>query len=211
METKICTKCKVPKLLKEFFKNRNKKDGLHCWCKECVGKYQKEYQKEYYEKRKKQKKKYREKNRERTKEWYKRTKKDRIKYRIKYNKLHREKLNNYERERRKSGLICKLHKNISLGIWRSLKNGKNGHSWEDLVGYTLIDLKKHLEAQFKEDMTWENYGKNGWEIDHRIPISLFNIKGPKSKGFKACWALENLQPMWAKENKKKNDKLFYQS
>ena len=56
-------------------------------------------------------------------------------------------------------------------------------------------------------MTWQNYGK--WHIDHVIPKSLFNINGAKSKGFKKCWALENLQPLWADENLKKNNKLFY--
>jgi len=32
---KICTKCKIPKELKEFGKNKNKKDGLNNWCKLC--------------------------------------------------------------------------------------------------------------------------------------------------------------------------------
>ena len=63
--------------------------------------------------------------------------------------------------------------------------------------------------QFKPGMTWDNYGKNGWVLDHRIPVSLFNINGIKSKGFKKCWALENLQPLWEKENISKGDKLFF--
>lgn len=29
---------------------------------------------------------------------------------------------------------------------------------------TIDELKKHLEAQFKIGMTWDNYGKDGWEI-----------------------------------------------
>jgi 5-methylcytosine-specific restriction endonuclease McrA len=66
-----------------------------------------------------------------------------------------------------------------------------------------------LELQFKGGMNWNNYGRGGWVLDHKIPKSLFNIKGIKSKGFKKCWALENLQPMWEKDNRSKSDTLFY--
>jgi len=57
-------------------------------------------------------------------------------------------------------------------------------------------------------MTWEKYLKGEIHIDHIIPISLFNIISIKSKGFKKCWSLENLQPLWAKDNLKKKNKLF---
>jgi hypothetical protein len=30
-----------------------------------------------------------------------------------------------------------------------------------------------------------------------------------SNGFRSCWALENLQPLWAEENLKKGDKVDY--
>ena len=35
METKICAKCKIPKELSHFNKDKNKKDGLNYWCKDC--------------------------------------------------------------------------------------------------------------------------------------------------------------------------------
>ncbi len=84
-------------------------------------------------------------------------------------------------------------------------SNKNGQHWEDLVGYPLADLMKHLEKQFANGMTWENYGK--WHIDHIIPISAFNFTLPKHLDFRKCWALKNLQPMWAKDNKEKQNKL----
>jgi len=118
-------------------------------------------------------------------------------------------LREYYKERRKNDPIFKLNINLSSAISQSLKGEKKGQHWEGLVGYTLIDLKKHLEAQFKDGMTWGNYGKNGWHIDHRIPISLFNITSAKSKGFMTCWALGNLQPMWANENISKSNKILY--
>ncbi|KKM70439.1 hypothetical protein LCGC14_1440750 [marine sediment metagenome] len=56
-------------------------------------------------------------------------------------------------------------------------------------------------------MTWENYGKGGWEVDHIIPKSVFNYTKPEDEDFNRCWALKNLQPMWGPENQSKNAKL----
>ena len=54
-------------------------------------------------------------------------------------------------------------------------------------------------------MTWENYGK--WHLEHKIPISVHNFTRSGHEDFKRCWALKNLQPMWAIENFEKHDKL----
>jgi len=117
-------------------------------------------------------------------------------------------ISKWQNNKRKNNPMYRLNINISRDINRSLKDNKKGRHWEDLIGYTLDDIKRHLESQFTEGMTWDNYGKNGWEIDHRIPLVVFNIQGIKSKGFKKAWALENLQPLWAKDNRSKQDKLF---
>jgi len=64
---------------------------------------------------------------------------------------------------------------------------------------------KHIESQFDENMTWENYGSY-WHVDHIKPQSLFEFESADDDGFKKCWALENLQPLSAKENWKKGNK-----
>ncbi len=100
----------------------------------------------------------------------------------------------------------KLTKHISHYIRHSLKNGsKTGRHWETLVDFTIDQLKTHLKKQFKEGMTWDNYGK--WHVDHIIPISAFNFEKPEDIDFKRCWSLKNLQPMWRKENIRKSNKL----
>lgn len=99
----------------------------------------------------------------------------------------------------------RIGSNISRGIRNSLKSSKNGAHWEDIVGYTVGKLIAHLEQQFLPNMSWENYGVNGWHIDHKIPQSHFNFSSVNDRAFLECWAIENLQPLWSIDNWKKNN------
>lgn len=99
----------------------------------------------------------------------------------------------------------RLSRNISCMINKSLNGSKDGRHWETLVGYTIDQLRNHLEKQFKPGMTWEN--RSQWHIDHIIPLSAHNFQSPEDIDFKRAWSLKNLQPMWAKENIKKSNKL----
>jgi len=94
---------------------------------------------------------------------------------------------------------------MSSYMYYSLCKAKGNCHWEDLVDYTIDDLKNHLENQFKEGMSWDNYGK--WEIDHIIPVSAFNFNSPNDPQFKLCWALNNLQPLWKRDNRTKTNKI----
>ena len=42
-DSKRCSKCGEEKLLNEFYRSKNCKDGLQYWCKGCVKEYQQEY------------------------------------------------------------------------------------------------------------------------------------------------------------------------
>lgn len=100
----------------------------------------------------------------------------------------------------------RVNMNFSRRMRKTLNGLKAGASWESLVGYTILDLKKHLESKFKEGMTWENYGN--WHIDHIIPVNSFSITSTSDESFKECWSLKNLQPLWDWENYAKGDKLI---
>lgn len=99
------------------------------------------------------------------------------------------------------------HRTKSL-LWQKLKN-RQAHkmgSTFDILGYTVEDLVKHLESKFQKGMSWDNYGKNGWEIDHIIPDSYFHYSSIEDIGFKDSWALDNLQPLWYWDNRSKGAK-----
>lgn len=183
----------------------------------------KEYESRRSEKRKEYKRTYMKSN-------YKENRKVKLEYQLQYNRNHKEQIsknnkkyreNNYDKIRdylkdwqankRNTDPIYRLNKNISSLIRHSLNNKKNGYHWENIVGYTCDDLIAHLEKLFKPGMSWGNYGLgyNKWNIDHIIPVSLFNITSAECKGFKKCWSLENLRPMWSYENLTKKNTLFW--
>lgn len=121
-------------------------------------------------------------------------------------KEHKEKwYREYKSNRYKEDSRFRLNHNISAGIRTSLRGKKEGRKWEELVGYTLDQLKKHIERQFQPGMSWNNYGE--WHIDHEIPISAFNFSTFQDLDFQRCWALKNLRPLWKETNLKKHAKL----
>ena len=69
------------------------------------------------------------------------------------------------------------------------------------------DFVQYLENLFTKGMSWENYGK--WHIDHIVPIKYFidNYDFSDFEIQKICFHYSNLQPLWAKENISKNDKI----
>ena len=69
-----------------------------------------------------------------------------------------------------------------------------------LVGCSIEKLKQHLESQFKEGMTFSNYGK--WHIDHIRPCTSFDLS--KLDEQYKCFHYTNLQPLWAEENLRKS-------
>lgn len=72
-----------------------------------------------------------------------------------------------------------------------------------LVGCTVAQLRAHLERQFKPGMTWDNLG--AWHIDHIKPCASFDLSDPDQQ--RACFHYTNLQPLWARENLSKSDRI----
>ena len=100
-------------------------------------------------------------------------------------------------------MLCKLRSQVSSQI-RKYK-GKKCNSTVKLLGCSIKNFKKHMELQFKNGMTWENYGK--WHIDHIKPCSLFDLTKPEDQ--RKCFHYTNLQPLWAKDNIVKGNKFYY--
>ena len=212
METKICSKCGQTKPIFEFFKKSNSKPGHRASCKQCRYDWRKlpHVKVKQNHIRRRWRKRPTVKAKEKVYKDSYRSDPAKIvleqKTRKKYNARPevQAKRREYVNARRKDP-IRRLDHSVSTGVWKSLKGNKAGRSWEKLVDYSLSDLKKHLEQQFIEGMTWDNYGE--WHVDHIIPKAVFKITGSDCVAFRCCWSLENLRPLWKIENLRKWAKL----
>ena len=121
---------------------------------------------------------------------------------------HREYKRKYEKHRKDTDPLYKLISNFRTAIYQVLKENsvEKNKSYFDILQYTPEELINHLEKQFKDDMTWENYGI--WHVDHKLPITSFNIQEMGDEEFMKCWSLGNLQPMWGEENIRKSNKIL---
>lgn len=108
--------------------------------------------------------------------------------------------------------IRRIVSNLRGRLCNALKGSKKHGSAVRDLGCSIEELKQHLERQFYshpdtgEMMTWENYGKYGWHIDHIIPLVSFNL-GNRDQLLKACH-YTNLQPLWAIDNLKKGGRSY---
>jgi endogenous inhibitor of DNA gyrase (YacG/DUF329 family) len=112
-----------------------------------------------------------------------------------------------ELERKKSDPSFALKVRMRILMYASLRRVKNCRSWQELAGYSIADLRHHIEKQFNGDMCWDRFLNGEIHIDHIIPVSAFNYTSPEHIDFKKCWSLKNLRPMWAKENLSKGAKI----
>jgi hypothetical protein len=103
-----------------------------------------------------------------------------------------------QQKRRKESPQYRLRSNLSSLLAGRLKS-KNRKSTFDLLDFTLEELKTHLEKQFRNGMTWENYGYY-WHVDHKKPDCAFSYQSHIDSDFRECWALSNLQPLLKIEN-----------
>jgi HNH endonuclease. len=53
-------------------------------------------------------------------------------------------------------------------------------------------------------MSWDNYGRDGWHIDHIRPCASFDLTDPEQQ--RQCFHYTNLQPLWAADNIRKGAK-----
>lgn len=142
------------------------------------------------------------------KEHYKKYRDKKKRQALDWAKNNRAKKNEYTRiwlaDKRSKDPVYRLRSSVSAYVYWCLKQNKDGKKTEDILGFSITDLRRHLQRQFQPGMTWENYGQ--WHVDHILPIASFSFTSPDDDDFKACWAITNLRPLWAKDNIRKSDK-----
>lgn len=197
LEFKLCNSCNETKPLDEMKKHWRQKGGRVALCKECnTAKEKARYKIKRAEINVKQRA-FREANKQKTsnqkKEWYHNNKEYVLK-----------KTYAYRKNRLKNDTNFKLRINLSGRLRQAIKGGfKAGSAVRDL-GCSIQELREHLEKQFQPGMSWGNWTKDGWHIDHIKPLSSFDLTD-RQQLLEACH-YSNLQPLWAKDNLCKSGK-----
>ena len=204
---KKCSKCKIMKPFIDFYKDLSRKDGYQNKCNSCKKLYYKYIPINSLENKEIKSEEYIIKNRERSKNRYINNRDKCIEYSrnryINNREVHIENCKKYIKNRLKTDSLFKLSHTLRKRTRQIFKNKRFiKPSTKLLIGEDLSFVKKYLENQFIEGMSWKNHGK--WHIDHIIPLSSANNE---SELIKLCH-YTNLQPLWAFDNLSKGNKIL---
>lgn len=112
-----------------------------------------------------------------------------------------------ERNRRRVKKLTrgKLFCSLDLAVSGSV-HGRTGDSYvlRDLIGYNSDELRRDIESKFTDGMSVDQLDKI--HVDHIVPCDMFDMSDERE--VKACWALCNLQPLWAADNLRKQTKIY---
>jgi len=75
---------------------------------------------------------------------------------------------------------------------------------EVMLGIPFALFKIYIESKFTKGMKWENLLNGEIHLDHKIPLSSAKTE----EELVALCHYTNLQPLWAKDNMAKSDKIF---
>lgn len=175
---KKCISCKTILPLNNFSGDISRSDGFFSKCKKCTREYSK--------------------NRRIKNGWIKKEPKGR-----KPNKDYQKK---YMSKKRNEDPIFKFKTNTRSLLYNAFRRSCNGtykksKRTEEMLGCNMNEFIVYISSKFEKGMSFENYGK--WHLDHIYPIS-------KCKTIEDILKYNhhtNLQPLWAKDNILKGDKI----
>lgn len=214
---KVCTKCLIKKKLSDFTKDRSSTDGLLTTCRNCENSEEMKAKKALYYLENK------DKLQSQQKQNYTLKKDEYLLRALKYVLNNEEKVKDYKKEwaennkektnvRRKDRiqedelykLRTALYGNIHTNFKRFIE-GKKKRKTLELIGCSLEEFKLHLESQFLNWMSWDNYGNVceiltyncSWDLDHIIPLS--SAQTEEEVYLLNHWS--NFQPLCSKINR----------
>lgn len=106
--------------------------------------------------------------------------------------------------RRRIDLNYKISISLRVRLCMAVRNGQKAGSAVRDLGCSVQELRVYIETRFQSGMTWKNWSRKGWHLDHVKPLSTFDLTD-RGQFLEACH-YTNLQPLWARENLRKGAK-----
>lgn len=104
----------------------------------------------------------------------------------------------WKKNKRQTDFGYRLIRSVSRRLKGALNGRKKSECTLVMLGCSANYLRLHLESLWKPGMSWDNYGINGWHVDHIRPCASFNLSERQQQLM--CFHYSNLQPLWAAEN-----------
>lgn len=104
-------------------------------------------------------------------------------------------------KRYRTDVKFRVRKQLSNRLRSAIKNGQKRGRTMELLGCSADFLMGYLAGKFEAGMSWDNWGKGGWEIDHIKPLAKFDLTDNTQLAI-ACH-YTNLQPLWKIDNQRK--------
>lgn len=180
---KICTLCKQNKLISEFTKHKQKKDGLNSWCKVCSRKKNKKLtqSKEYKRKKSEYDKKYRQENKAKLDKASKKRREQNKDKKAEYDKEYRKQLGekrlankrDYYHNRGGKELNRKwnlVNKDKVKANDHNIRAKRREQASSSLL--TAMDIKNWVDSQSKLCSYCGIICSENYQIDHIEPLAL---------------------------------------
>ena len=137
---------------------------------------------------------------------YRKAYKKRPEVKAKRAKYLKEYLKTYTKDRCARDPAFRLARTMRCRIWWALhwQSTSKTTKTAELLGCSAAELKTYIESLFLPGMTWDNYGVHGWHVDHKKPLSSFDLQDQAQ--LKLACHYTNLTPLWALDNLQKGSK-----
>ena len=166
---KKCSRCKIKKSTKEFYKDLARKDSLNYWCKDCIKKHHKLYgntpQKKAYDKK-----------------W-----------------ISEHYTTEYWRNKYHTNINYKIGIDLRNRLQYALRGVSKSAGTFKLIGCTLSFFRNYFETKFTKGMSWEKVMTGEIHCDHIKPVASFDrteigwqYKCFNYKNLQPLWAKDNL-------------------
>lgn len=193
MTEKTCNKCNVSKPLSDFYRHKLNAGGYRPQCKKCFNSLNSEIW--HSTRRELRRNKIRVETRPTTEE---QKQKARERRRVanrgpEYAAAQKAWRDKYYSDPQKN-LARAIRRRLYMARKAQCKSGKT----LEHLGCSWAELKLHLESQFQEGMTWDNYGQGGWHIDHIQPLCAFDLT--REEDLRIVCHYSNLRPLWQCDN-----------
>jgi hypothetical protein len=192
--SKICTKCNTSKPPEGFFKDPRAKDGHRSECKVCSQKDSLRWGRKHPDKVAAFFKKWNSKNPGRGAARAKKWRED-----------HPGARSAYMKNRYQTNPVHRIVTIMRSAQKRALKGVVRTGRTIELMGCSVEQIRELTEVLWWPGMNWTNQSRYGWHWDHITPLDSFDLSNPEQQ--KIAFHHSNLQPLWADDNHKKNNRL----